>query len=314
MSAMKKITVTLLLALSLVLPGCKKPEEAVEPTGTEYGPIVEEDERTDEEKQLAMIQNCISDYNTGRINEVEDYLNTNLHPLPIGVTSLPEISSLKDLTPEPEYMENSNVSYAGSYKISDTHRAVFLIYEPTGGSFWLNGVILFQVNPEEIPMDNPEFTDYRNALSSLFAKETKVLPWLYGLNLTLSEQESSEPGYYEVLSMDGMKPASLDDIKALAEEVFTKEYLENNFYYSAFYSERAMFKEIDGVVCCADSEMTIQPNASSYNTHYIIAAEEVNNTVAIDLLTTSSTGEVQPNIRRIYLDHTPQGYRLPSAY
>ncbi len=314
MTAMKKKITALLLVLGLLLPGCKKPQEEEAPTGTEYGPIVEEDERTDEEKQLAMIQNCISDYNTGRINEVEDYLNTNLHPLPIGVTSLPEISSLKDLTPEPDYMENSNVSYAGSYAISDVHRAVFLIYEPTGGSFWLNGVILFQVNPEEIPMDNSEFTDYRNVLSSLFAKETKVLPWLYGLNLTLSEQESSEPGYYEVLSMGGMKPASLDDIKAMAEEVFTKEYLEQNFYYSAFYSERAMFKEVDGVVCCAESEMTIQPNSNSYNTHYIIAAEEIDSHVAIDLLTTSSTGEVQPNIRRIYLEHTPDGYRLPSAY
>ena len=314
MTAMKKITITLLLALSLFLPACKKPAETVETTGTEYGPIVEEDERTDEEKQLAMIQNCISDYNTGRIDEVEDYLDTNLHPLPIGVTHLPEISSLKDLTPEPDYMENSNVSYAGSYAIDDVHRALFLIYEPTGGSFWLNGVILFQVNPVEIPVDNPEYTDYRNVLSSLFAKESRVLPWLYGLNLTLSDQESSEPGYYEVLSMGGMKPSSIDDIKAAAEEVFTKEYLEKNFYYSAFYNERAMFKEIDGVVCCAESEMTIQPNSSSYNTHYIIAVEENNNSVAIDLLTNSSTGEIQPNIRRIYLDHTPQGYRLPSAY
>ena len=314
MSAMKKLTGLLLLSLCLVLPACKKPEEDPVPTGTEYGPIVEEDERTDEEKQLAMIQNCISDYNTGRISEVEDYLDTTLHPLPIGVTSLPEISSLKDLTPEPDYMENSNVSYAGSYAIDDVHRTVFLIYEPTGGSFWLNGVILFQVNPEEILVDNPEFTDYRNVLSSLFAKETKVLPWLYGLNLTLSETESSERGYYEVLSMGGMKPSSIDDIKAQAEEVFTKDYLENNFYYSAFYNEHAMFKEIDGKVCCAESEMTIQPSANSYNVHYIIAAEEAEDKVSLDILTNSNTGEIQPNIRRLYLAKTPEGYRLPSAY
>ena len=129
---MKKLTGLLLLSLCLVLPACKKPEEEPVPTGTEYGPIVEEDERTDEEKQLAMIQNCISDYNTGRISEVEDYLDTTLHPLPIGVTSLPEISSLKDLTPEPDYMENSNVSYAGSYAIDYSGEAssVTAYYEP----------------------------------------------------------------------------------------------------------------------------------------------------------------------------------------
>lgn len=314
MTAMRKRIFIAVLFLSFFLSGCKKQEELPVSSGTEYGPVVQEDERTDEEKQLEMIQNCISDYNTGRINEVEDYLATTLHPLPIGVASLPEISSLKDLTPEPEYMENSNVSYAGSYAISDIHRALFLIYEPTGGSFWLNGVILFQVNPEDVPMDNPEYTDYRNVLSSLFAREEKVLPWLYGLNLTLSETESSEPGYYEVLSMGGMKPSSIQEIKDLAEQVFTKEYLEDNFYYSAFNSERAMFKEIDGAVFCAESEMTIQPSSNSYNIHYIIAAEDLEDKIIIDILTTSNTGEIQPDIRRIYLVRTKDGYRLPSAY
>ena len=301
------------LVLLLLLTACGKKEEAHPVSGTEYGPVVEEDTRTDEEKQLAMIQNCISDYNTGRISEVEDYLDTNLHPLPIGITSLPEISSLKDLKPEPDYMENSNVSFAGSYEISENRRALFLIYEPTGGSFWLNGVILFQTDPSKAVVDAPEFAEYRTALENLLSRENQVLSWLYGLNLTLSEQEGPFPGYYEVLSMGGQKPSSLDEIKAIAEEVFTKDYLEKNFYYSAFYNDSAMFKEQDGKVYCAKSEMTAQQNSSIYNTHYILAAEKKDQMVLIDLLA-ESTGEIQPNIRRLTLAETDRGYRLPCAY
>ena len=310
---MKSRLLTAGLILTVLITGCKKEEPKDTISGTEYGPVVEEDTRTDEEKQLIMIQNCISDYNTGRIDEVEDYLNTNLHPLPIGVTSLPEISSLKELTPEPEYMENSNVSFAGSYEIAENLRALFLIYEPTGASFWLNGVILFQTDPEKVVKDNPEYAEYRYALSDLLGRENDILQWLYGLNLTLAEKEGPFPGYYEVLSMGGVRPRSLDDIKAIAEQVFTKEYLEQNFYFSAFYNESAMFREENGTVYCAKSEMMAQQNSSSYNTHYIIAAEKKDQTVAIDLLS-ESMGEVQPNIRRLTLAETENGYRLPCAY
>jgi len=121
------------------------------------------------------------------------------------------------------------------------------------------------------------------------------------------------PGYYEVLAMGERMPSSIDEIKQIAEEVFTKEYLEENFYYSAFYSESAMFKEVNGKVVCARSEMIEQESSSIYNPHYIIAAEERDGIVYLDMLS-DSLNEVQPDIKRLTLAITENGYRLPAAY
>ena len=300
-----------LLSLMLFLGGCRnnKKEEVSE---TEYGPVVEEDTRTDEEKELEMIQGCIQDYNTNRIPEVEEYLNTQLHPLPIEVEALPEITSLKDLTEEPSYTETTNVSYAASYLIDNKYKVIFLIFEPTGNSFWLNGRVLFQIDPALVDQDKPEFTEYRNAMEHLLNNEKQVLNWLYGLDLDLGE-EGPFAGYREVKSMGGTPITSVDQIKAIAEEIFTKEYLEKTFYYSCFYSESPMFKEADGKVWCASSDLITQEASYVYNPHYIIAAKTEGNTVYLDMLA-DSVGEIQPDIKRLTMEITDNGYRLPSAY
>ena len=300
-------------SLCLLLTGCNQHPKDDEPAPNEIGPVVEEDPRSDEEKELEMIQGCISDYNTNRIPEVEEYLNTQLHPLPLEVESLPEISSLKDLTKEDAYLETTNAAYAGSYLVNDKYKIIFLIYEPTGNSFWLNGRVLFQIDPSLVTIDDPQYTEYRTAMSSLLAQEKTILNWLYGLNLTLGNENPELPGYYEVLRMGSIKPTSLDEIRATAESVFTREYLEENFYYSAFYSDSAMFKESNGAVYCAKSDMIAQESSSIYNPHYIIAAEERDGIIYLDMLS-DSVNEVQPDIKRLTMAVTPDGYRLPAAY
>ena len=99
MTLVKK-TVLAALGVLLILCGCGNKNKDKDVNPYEAGPVTETDTRTDEEKELSMIQGCIQDYNTNRIPEVEEYLNTQLHPLPLEVTSLPEIKSLSDLKKE----------------------------------------------------------------------------------------------------------------------------------------------------------------------------------------------------------------------
>ncbi|MBQ9327001.1 MAG: hypothetical protein IJ225_00500 [Solobacterium sp.] len=307
-----KNSIAIALCTTLLLTGCAGTSSSSEAHPEEYGPVVEEDTRTDEEKELAMIQGCINDYNINRIPEIEEYLNTQLHPLPLEVTSLPEISSLKDLSEEPDYLESTNVVYAGSYMVEEDYKIVFLIYEATGNSFWFNGRVLFQIDPDLVTYDNPDYAEYRTAITSLLAQEQDVLNWLYGLDLSLGEEGPFE-GYYEVTSMGSYEIHSLDDIRAIAESIFTHSFLEENFYFSMFYSETPMFKEADGKVYCAKGDLAHQESSSAYDPHYIIAAEEVDNVIYLDMLS-RSIGEVQPDIKRLTLERTEQGYRLPSAY
>ena len=300
------------LSTVLLLSGCNNNNGKEDISETEYGPVVEQDTRTDEEKELQMIQGCINDYNINRIPEIEEYLNTQLHPLPIEVESLPEISSLKDLTEEPSYIESSNVSYAASYLVNEKYKLVFLIFEPTGNSFWLNGRVLFQIDPALVEQDNPAYSEYRSAITYLLDNEKQVLNWLYGLDLDLGD-EGPYAGYREVRSMGGSVITSVDQIKSIAESIFTKKYLEDTFYYSCFYSENPMFKEADGKVWCASGGLTTQETSYTYNPHYIIAAKQEGNTVYLDMLA-DSVGEIQPDIKRLTMELTDSGYRLPAAY
>lgn len=301
-----------LISVLLLCTGCGNKSNSEQNDPNAYGPVVEQDTRSDEQKELEMIRQCINDYNINRIPEVEEYLGTQLHPLPLEVTSLPEISSLKDLKEEPEYLQSTNVSYAGSYMVDDKYKIIFLIYQPTGNSFWLNGRVLFQIDPSLVDYDKPEYAKYREEMDVLLKQERPILNWLYGLDLELGA-EGPIPGYYEVTSMGGQPVASFNDVKAIAESVFTKEYLEQTFYYSAFYSEGSMFKEDSGKLYCAKSDLAVQDPSYSYNTHYIIAAEEKDGMVYLDMLG-DNMGEVQPDIKRLTMQWTDNGYRLPSAY
>lgn len=311
---MKKLFTLFLSASLLFVGGCKSKDQVSSDTPVNDLSLLETpDSRTDEEKELEMIQGCISDYNTGRISEVEEYLNTQLRPLPLEVDSLPEISSLSDLTEEVDDEEDANTAYVGSYMIDDKYKAVFTIYSPTGESFWLNGSILFQIDPESITLNDPQFTEYREAFETLLDKEFDVLNMLYGLDVSKSSEEGPEEGYYEVQEVMGSTVNSIQDLKDIAESVFTTDYLEDSFYYSAFYNESPIYKEIDGKLYVADSGMIHQGSSYTYEPSYIIAAEERDGTVYVDMLS-SSLGELQSTIKRLTLTVTDNGYRLPSAF
>jgi outer membrane lipopolysaccharide assembly protein LptE/RlpB len=74
-----------------------------------------------------------------------------------------------------------------------------------------------------------------------------------------------------------------------------------------------MFREADGKVYCASSDLINQETSYVYNPHYIIAAKQEDNTIYLDMLS-DSVGEVQPDIKRLTLEITDSGYRLPAAY
>jgi len=294
--------------LALMLSGCEKKTKTEDYTG----PVAEATSETDQEKELQMIQSCISDYNEQKINDLEKTLQTTIPPLPIGVDSLPEISSLTDLQQITPDASTSNTAFIGSYAVSDSIDAVFEIFTPSTGSFWLNGKIYFKADPDKITSDNPEFADIRSSLDSLLAEDTEVLNWLYGINVDLGSTEV-ESGYYPVTAMGSYHPSSIADIKAIAEKIYTTDFLEANYYQAAFEGESPVFREINGQLCCVQTEL-VERSATVYDTHLILAVRNNDDsTVDIDLLTMIQN-QVQPQIYRISLTETPAGYRLAKNY
>ena len=72
----------------------------------------------------------------------------------------------------------------------------------------------------------------------LLSNEKQVLNWLYGLDLELGDEGPFE-GYREVKSMGGSVISSIDQIKAIAESIFTKDYLEHHLDTCKFAAKRA---------------------------------------------------------------------------
>ena len=169
---MKKI-LTALTVLTL-LCGCTAKKQTDDYTG----PVATEDPLTDEEKELQMIQSCISAYNNNEIQDLEDSLQTSITPLPIGITSLPEISSLSDLVEVKDAEASTNTTYVGQYTIQDSYYAIFSIYKPKTGSFWLNGSVTFNIDPSAVTVNNPQFAEYKPALDLLLEMDNLVLNWL----------------------------------------------------------------------------------------------------------------------------------------
>lgn len=298
------------LIIFLVLSGCAKKEEPVN-LATDTGPLVREEYMSDEEKELKMIQGVIRDYNEDKIEDRREYFQIRIPSLPIGITSLPEIDSLNDLKEIPVDPGITNAVYAGQYPISDTVSAVFRIYHPTKDMFWLNGDVSFETDPESVEVNAPAFAEYKSVLDSLFSRQNSILNWLYGIDVSLGKE--MEPGYYEVLNMGGnTPPASIDEIRGMAEQVFTYEFLNDNYYPTCFNSANPVYKMIDDTLCCVITELP-SPPVTEFSTDHIINAEKTENGVRIDLLS-KVLDTVQPEIYEIILTETPDGYRLPSAY
>lgn len=302
----------LFIAIALTISGCSK-DSTSEPTEdpTDHGPIVEKDERTVEEKELEMIQSCIEDYNTGKIKEREEYFQTKLPTLPIGVDQLPQVSSLDDLTPMELNEEDQNFAFKGKQKLNDTEYVVYAITNPTGGWFWTNGSLYFEVDIDQVEKNNPKFKEIKSEIEPLLSNQASILNMLYGMGVTCSEDEV-EDGYFPVIAFGSHHPKSIDDIKEIAEEVFTKEFLESNYYPSAFKGKNPIFKMINKKLCCQLSWLT-EPPTKNYECSTILNVKEEKNTLEVDLLY-SIIGKLQPSIQQIEFVKEKDGYRLPQAY
>lgn len=306
---MKRLIVfIILLFLVLSMFGCTKNDSNEDKADTSNGPVVVEDDETVEEKVLRMIKNCIDDYNLNRIEDMETYMNAPLPELPIGITSLPEISSLDDLTQIEDDALISNATYVGYYMVQDNYRVVFKVYYPSGGYFWPNGELLFEMDPDVIEVNNPSYTTYKEALDSLLIREANILDWLYGVGVDLSYEDIQEENYYAVVSNDF---TSINELKSYAESVFPKEYLENTYYKNAFEGMSPTYKEIGGKLYCKANDLT-SISKNQYDTSRIIAVQEEGDTIRINLLSTIMNAP-QPEIKNIRLIRSEEGYRLAEA-
>ena len=299
----------LLIMLSLVLCGCanKQNDQNATPSTTN-GPPVPTDEATDEEKTLRMIQECIDDYNNNLIAEREEYFQIVIPALPLEVVSLPQISSLKDLTQIEE--EYSNAEFIGTQALDDKYTVVYRIYRPTNGSFWANGSIEFRIDPEKVTKDDSRFTEYRNALYWLLPNGTAALNYLHGLDVELAE-DSADGIYHEVISIGGTDIRSIDALRAYAEQFYDRTFLEARYYPTSFYSSMPVYKEEGGKLYCIESDVTYA-FTPDYEPAYIIAAKEDNGLVTLNLLT-SVMGNLQPEVKEVILRRTEYGFILPGT-
>lgn len=304
---MKQIVI--LSACALLLVGCSKTKEETS-VDTSNGPVVEkQDQRTDSEKVLAMIQACVRNYNEDDLDELRTYYKSNIPNLPLEIDSLPEVNSLEDLT-ELTSEETSNVFYAGMYSINQ-YNVIFKVYYPSGADFWPNGEIEFQIDPENVTVNNPEYEQYRESLSYLLAEENNVIGMLYGTNAEIADEPTLDDRYYEVISINGTTYTSIQELKDYAESVFTTDYLEENYYKNAFEGDSPVYKEQDNKLYCLSSDVT--PILSyEYCPDYIIYVKDDNGTVKVNLLT-KVMDTILPDIKEITMHETENGYRLASA-
>lgn len=303
---MKKI-ICILMSM-ILLTGCtaKKPE--VEETAS---PTLETvmHASTPEEKILNMIQSCIRSYNEKKTEELEKELDLSITPLPLEVSSLPEISSLDDLEEVKNDNTVSNAYFTGKQKIDDKYSAVYTIYSPGGGSFWSNGSVSFEADPEQITEDDPQFNDCRNAINDLLKKEKSLLDELYAISISVDESKADENGYCPVTE----GPDSIQQLKNDAAAVFTQDYIESSIDPVVFSGSSPVYMEKNGKLYAHPTDMIQQPSAYSYDTHHIAAVKDDGTQVEIDLLI-SAMGQPTGKLTRMVLVHSGNAYLLPTVY
>lgn len=305
---MKKIVI--LLLCSFFVCGCTA-KNVDETQDTSNGPIVSEDTLSQEEKILLMIQNCINDYNEKDLEELRNYYGSDIPDLPIEIDSLPEISSLDELTEIENDSSISNIVYSGSYTVNEKYDVIFEISYASGKDFWPNGEISFEIDPSNVVKNDPSFSEYREALEYLLSEEKDVIDMLFGANAVLSEDDVIDERYHAVQSIDDKTYSSIQELKDYAESVFTLEYLQNNYYGNAFEGDTPVYKEENGKLYCLESDITSLVS-NTYAPEYIIAVEEVDSVITVNLLT-KVMDNILPEIKEIKLQKVDDGYRLVTA-
>ncbi|MCI5773056.1 MAG: hypothetical protein MR210_00670 [Erysipelotrichaceae bacterium] len=293
---MKKIILFILTLFLLV--GCNEKKEY-----DAFGQEVTPDPVSDSEKMVMMINDCIKAYNENKINDLELQYSTTLPDLPLELTTLPELVSYNEL--EDSEIIGTNADFIKIYHIDDKYSIQFQLYEPLN-SIWLDSKYTFLVNPDHIIKNDPTFAKEKNILDEILTKQEIVINLLYGSGITLSNPHPSKENYYEVVEYQ-----SIDEIKSLAEDVFTQEYLVN-LYEIAFEQENAIYLEENSKLYASETTSSINARIP-YNTSYIVATSYEDNKLLVDI-TAGYGDDILPQIYRIILIDEGKGYRLNNNY
>ncbi len=293
---MKKLIIFALLAFMLI--GCASQKKY-----DEFGREVTADPVSDEEKIIIMINECTSTYNNNQINDIQQQYSTTLPTLPIEVGTLPTVENFNQLTQEENVA--SNADYIYTLPIDDKYSMQFQLYQPLN-SIWLDSNYSFQVDIEQITKDDPNFAQEKELLDNLLNEQELAINLLYASGITLGDQHPTNENYFEVAEYN-----SIDQIKSVAENVFTQDYL-NTLYDIAFYQENPIYLEENGKLYASDTSSSISTGIP-YNTSYIIATSYEDNRLLIDLAA-GYQDDIMPQIYRIELVDEGNGYRLTNTY
>ena len=293
---MKKLIIFALLAFMLI--GCASQKKY-----DEFGREVTADPVSDEEKIIIMINECTSTYNNNQINDIQQQYSTTLPTLPIEVGTLPTVENFNQLTQEENVA--SNADYIYKLPIDDKYSMQFQLYQPLN-SIWLDSNYSFQVDIEQITKDDPNFAQEKELLDNLLNEQELAINLLYASGITLGDQHPTNENYFEVAEYN-----SIDQIKSVAENVFTQDYL-NTLYDIAFYQENPIYLEENGILYASDTSSSISTGIP-YNTSYIIATSYEDNRLLIDLAA-GYQDDIMPQIYRIELVDEGNGYRLINTY
>ena len=293
---MKKLIIFAILAFMLI--GCASQKKY-----DEFGREVTADPVSDEEKIIIMINECTSTYNNNQINDIQQQYSTTLPTLPIEVGTLPTVENFNQLTQEENVA--SNADYIYTLPIDDKYSMQFQLYQPLN-SIWLDSNYSFQVDIEQITKDDPNFAQEKELLDNLLNEQELAINLLYASGITLGDQHPTNENYFEVAEYN-----SIDQIKSVAENVFTQDYL-NTLYDIAFYQENPIYLEENGKLYASDTSSSISTGIP-YNTSYIIATSYEDNRLLIDLAA-GYQDDIMPQIYRIELVDEGNGYRLTNTY
>ena len=293
---MKKLIMFALLAFMLI--GCASQKKY-----DEFGREVTADPVSDEEKIITMINECTSTYNNNQINDIQQQYSTTLPTLPIEVGTIPIVENFNQLTQEENV--TSNADYIYNLTIDDKYSMQFQLYQPLN-SIWLDSNYSFQVDIEQITKDDPNFAQEKELLDNLLNEQELAINLLYASGITLGDQHPTNENYFEVAEYN-----SIDQIKSVAENVFTQDYL-NTLYDIAFYQENPIYLEENGKLYASDTSSSISTGIP-YNTSYIIATSYEDNRLLIDLAA-GYQDDIMPQIYRIELVDEGNGYRLINKY
>lgn len=263
---------------------------------------------TDEEKTLLLIQECINEYNTYGLAD-STLPSRKTPPIPLGISQIPELTSLSKLKKIED--EHSNAVFIGSYPI-ENYQMIFHLYSYCD-TFWSCAEASFEINPDTIMPDNPAFTSVKKILDDLLPKNRQVFNYLYGIDIELDKKEHPDyPGYFKVLKIGELEnPTSIEQIKSQAESIFTVDFI-SSIYPDVFESEESIYKEIDGSLYSVENVPSLQPE-TYYDTSLIINSKETENEILVDIAI-SYDEIIDPQINRIKIQKTENGYRLAEIY